>query len=318
MYNLCDIIFLVMKMRDLEKFKGVFVALNTIYDKNDEINVDAIKELVRIYKCKGVKGVYVCGSTGEGFLLSTEERMQVAEAVMDAADDDFTVIVHVGCAGTKESIRLARHAEKIGVDAVSAVPSVYYHLSTASVEKHWNGIIDSTDLPFIIYNIPQLTSFNLPLDLFERMAKNPKVIGIKNSEEPVYNMERYRTVAGDNFIIFNGSDEQYLGGRLMGANAGIGGTYGTMPELFVKLDELINQNKIEQAKLLQYKINDVIFDLISLPSLYGAAKNVISRRFGIDAGVPRSPFLPVENDEKISAIVDKIEKYVTQLNELGE
>lgn len=318
MYNLCDIIFLVMKMRDLEKFKGVFVALNTIYDKNDEINVDAIKELVRIYKSKGVKGVYVCGSTGEGFLLSTEERMQVAEAVMDAADDDFTVIVHVGCAGTKESIRLARHAEKIGVDAVSAVPSVYYHLSPASVEKHWNGIIDSTDLPFVIYNIPQLTSFNLPLDLFERMAKNPKVIGIKNSEEPVYNMERYRTVAGDDFIIFNGSDEQYLGGRLMGANAGIGGTYGTMPELFVKLDELINQNKIDKAKELQYKINDVIFDLISLPSLYGAAKNVISRRFGIDAGVPRSPFLTVENDEKISAIVEKIEKYVTQLNELGE
>lgn len=318
MYNLCDIIFLVMKMRDLEKFKGVFVALNTIYDKNDEINVDAIKELVRIYKSKGVKGVYVCGSTGEGFLLSTEERMQVAEAVMDVAGDDFTVIVHVGCAGTKESIRLAKHAEKIGVDAVSAVPSVYYHLSPASVEKHWTGIIDSTDLPFIIYNIPQLTSFNLPLDLFERMAKNPKVIGIKNSEEPVYNMERYRTVAGDDFIIFNGSDEQYLGGRLMGANAGIGGTYGTMPELFVKLDELINQNKIEQAKLLQYKINDVIFDLIGLPSLYGAAKNVISRRFGIDAGVPRSPFLPVENDEKISAIVEKIENYVSQLNELGE
>ena len=318
MCNLCDIIFLVMKMRDLEKFKGIFVALNTIYDKNDEINVDAIKELVRIYKSKGVKGVYVCGSTGEGFLLSTEERMQVAEAVMDAADGDFTVIVHVGCAGTKESIRLARHAEKIGVDAVSAVPSVYYHLSPASVEKHWNGIIDSTDLPFIIYNIPQLTSFNLPLDLFERMAKNPKVIGIKNSEEPVYNMERYRTVAGDDFIIFNGSDEQYLGGRLMGANSGIGGTYGTMPELFVKLDELINQNKIDKAKELQYKINDVIFDLISLPSLYGAAKNVISRRFGIDAGVPRSPFLPVENDEKISAIVEKIEKYVAQLNELGE
>ncbi len=318
MYNLCDIIFLVMKMRDLEKFKGVFVALNTIYDKNDEINVDAIKELVKIYKSKGVKGVYVCGSTGEGFLLSTEERMQVAEAVMDVAGDDFTVIVHVGCAGTKESVRLAKHSEKIGVDAVSAVPSVYYHLSPASVEKHWTGIIDSTDLPFIIYNIPQLTSFNLPLDLFERMAKNPKVIGIKNSEEPVYNMERYRTVAGDDFIIFNGSDEQYLGGRLMGANAGIGGTYGTMPELFVKLDELINQNKIEQAKLLQYKINDVIFDLISLPSLYGAAKNVISRRFGIDAGVPRSPFLPVDNDEKISAIVEKIENYVAQLNELGE
>lgn len=241
-------------MKNLEKFKGIFVALNTIYDENDEINVSEIQKLVKVYESKGVKGVYVCGSTGEGFLLSTEERMQVVEAVKEVASDDFTIIVHVGCAGTKESIKLAKHAEKVGVDAVSAVPSVYYHLSPASVEKHWNGIIDSTDLPFIIYNIPQLTSFNLPLDLFERMAKNPKVIGIKNSEEPVFNMERYRTVAGDDFIIFNGSDEQMLGGRLMGANAGIGGTYGTMPELFVALDNMINENRIEEAKVLQYKI----------------------------------------------------------------
>ena len=299
-------------MKNLEKFKGIFVALNTIYDENDEINVSEIQKLVKVYESKGVKGVYVCGSTGEGFLLSTEERMQVVEAVKEVASDDFTIIVHVGCAGTKESIKLAKHAEKVGVDAVSAVPSVYYHLSPASVEKHWNGIIDSTDLPFIIYNIPQLTSFNLPLDLFERMAKNPKVIGIKNSEEPVFNMERYRTVAGDDFIIFNGSDEQMLGGRLMGANAGIGGTYGTMPELFVALDNMINENRIEEAKVLQYKI---IFDLLKLPSLYGAAKNVISQRFGVNAGVPRSPFLPVDNDEKITAIVNKIEKYVSELGE---
>ena len=302
-------------MKNLEKFKGIFVALNTIYDENDEINVSEIQKLVKVYESKGVKGVYVCGSTGEGFLLSTEERMQVVEAVQEVAPDDFTIIVHVGCAGTKESIKLAKHAEKVGVDAVSAVPSVYYHLSPASVEKHWNGIIDSTDLPFIIYNIPQLTSFNLPLDLFERMAKNPKVIGIKNSEEPVFNMERYRTVAGDDFIIFNGSDEQMLGGRLMGANAGIGGTYGTMPELFVALDNMINENRIEEAKVLQYKINDIIFDLLKLPSLYGAAKNVISQRFGVNAGVPRSPFLPVDNDEKITAIVNKIEKYVSELGE---
>ena len=299
-------------MKNLEKFKGIFVALNTIYDENDEINVSEIQKLVKVYESKGVKGVYVCGSTGEGFLLSTEERMQVVEAVKEVASDDFTIIVHVGCAGTKESIKLAKHAEKVGVDAVSAVPSVYYHLSPASVEKHWNGIIDSTDLPFIIYNIPQLTSFNLPLDLFERMAKNPKVIGIKNSEEPVFNMERYRTVAGDDFIIFNGSDEQMLGGRLMGANAGIGGTYGTMPELFVALDNMINENRIEEAKVLHYKI---IFDLLKLPSLYGAAKNVISQRFGVNAGVPRSPFLPVDNDEKITAIVNKIEKYVSELGE---
>ena len=309
-----DMIILVMKM-DLERFKGVFVALNTIYDENDNINTAEIQKLINVYKTKGVKGVYICGSTGEGFLLSTKERMLVAEAVKEAAGDNFTVISHVGCAGTKESIELAKHAESTGIDAVSAVPSVYYRLSPKCVEKHWNGIIDSTNLPFIIYNIPQLTGFNLPYDLFKRMAENPKVIGIKNSEEPVYNMERYRTIAGDDFIIFSGSDEQFLGGRLMGANAGIGGTYGTMPELFAALDRLINENKIEQAKELQFKINEIIFDLLSLDSLYGAAKQIISIRFNINAGQPRSPFLPVEYSEKVQAIADKIEKFVEQLGE---
>lgn len=302
-----------MKTIDLSKFKGVFVALNAIFDENDCVDLETTKKLVKIYREKGVKGVYVCGSTGEGFLLSTEERMQVAEAVKQAAGDDFTVIVHVGCAGSKESIRLAKHAEKIGVDAISAVPSVYYRLPPKSVEMHWNAIIDSTDLPFIIYNIPQLTSFHLPYDLFERMAKNPKVIGIKNSEEPVFNMERFRTIAGDDFIIFNGSDEQFLGGRLMGADAGIGGTYGTMPELFVALDKYICNGEIEKAKALQYKINEIIFDLLACDSLYGAAKQVISVRFNVNAGQPRCPFLPVARDEKIYAIAEKIEKAVAEI-----
>ena len=301
---------------NLSKFKGIFVALNAIYDENDCVNLDATKKLVKIYKEKGVSGVYVCGSTGEGFLLSASDRMQITEAVKEAAGDDFTVIVHVGCASSKESILLAKYAEKIGVDAISAVPSVYYRLPAKSVELHWNAIIDSTNLPFIIYNIPQLTSFNLPYDLFEKMAKNPKVIGIKNSEEPVYNMERFRTIAGDDFIIFNGSDEQYLGGRLMGADAGIGGTYGTMPELFVKLDEYICNGEIDKAKSLQYKINDIIFDLLSCDSLYGAAKQIISVRFGVDAGQPRLPFLPVKRDEKILAIAGKIERIVSELDSI--
>lgn len=300
-------------MKNLNKFRGVFCALNAIYDENDNIDTAKMKELVKIYKSKGVKGVYACGSTGEGFLLSMEERKKVAEAVVEAAGDDFTVIVHVGCPSTKESIELAKHSEKIGADAISAVPCVYYHLPEESVKLHWNSIIDSTDVPFIIYNIPQLTGFNLSPELLAEMSKNPKVVGVKNSAEPVYLMERYRQAAGDDFIIFNGSDEQFVGGRLMGADAGIGGTYGCMPELFVELDRLVNENKIEEAKALQFKINDCIFALLSCKSLYGAAKKVMSMRFGIACGDPRSPFLPV-TDEEARPVAEKINKYVAELN----
>ena len=145
------------------------------------------------------------------------------------------------------------------------------------------------------------------------MTKNPKVIGVKNSAEPVYLMERYASaVNNDDFIIFNGSDEQFLGGRLMGANAGIGGTYGCMPELFVELDRLINNNEIEKAKSLQFKINECIFDLLSCKSLYGVAKQVMSIRFGIECGNPRSPFLPVKREDA-QPIADKINKYVSEI-----
>lgn len=97
---------------DTSIYRGVFCALNAIYDENDNINTDAIKALVTKYKQLGVNGIYACGSTGEGFLLSTEERMQVAEAVKEAAGDDMAVIVHVGAASTKEACILAHHAEK--------------------------------------------------------------------------------------------------------------------------------------------------------------------------------------------------------------
>ena len=297
---------------NLDKFRGVFCALNAIYDENDNIDTSKMKQLVKIYKSLGVKGVYACGSTGEGFLLSTQERKQVAAAVKEAAGDDFTVIVHIGCASTKESIELARHAEEIGADAISAVPCVYYHLPPSSVKMHWNSIIHATNVPFIIYNIPQLTAFNLSPEMLAQMAENPKVIGVKNSAEPVYLMERYRQAVGDDFIIFNGSDEQFTGGRLMGADAGIGGTYGCMPELFVKPDELIKENKTEEAVALQFKINDCIFDLLSCASLYGAAKQVMSIRFGIDCGQPRSPFLPVSYEEA-KPIADKIQRFVDEL-----
>lgn len=299
---------------DLTKFNGVFVALNAIYDENDNINIEEIKKLVKTYISIGINGIYACGSTGEGFLLSTEERKQVAKAVVDASEGKITTIIHVGAASTKEACELARHAEEIGADAVSAVPSVYYRLSEASIETHWKTIIASTDLPFFIYNIPQLTGYDLSYSLLERMMKEEKVIGIKDSAESTYQMERFRRIVGDDFIIFNGPDEQFLAGRLMGANAGIGGTYGSMPELYLKLNSLITENKIVEAKALQVKINDFVQRLCSFPSLYGASKAVIKLRYGIEAGIPRLPMLPVSvDDPKLVELVKDINKAVEEV-----
>ncbi|MGN7296788.1 dihydrodipicolinate synthase family protein [Ferdinandcohnia sp. SAFN-114] len=296
-----------MKTWDLDQFKGVFVAMYSAYDDAGEVCEERVKNLSRSYVNSGVTGLYVGGSSGEGILQTTEERKRVVEAVMQEVGRELTIIVHVGANSTEESRELAIHAEKCGAHAISAVPAIYYRLSEQSVEKHWQEIIDSTSLPFIIYNIPQTTGFNLTQSLFQKMAAQEKVIGIKMSGESVYELQQLKANSGKEFLVFNGPDEQYLGGRIMGADGGIGGTYGVMPELFCTLDKLYRANEFEKAQKLQFEINSVIKKLLSYPSLYGACKYILSLR-NIETGSPRLPLLPVVQQDyaSLSELNDRI------------
>ncbi|CAM4017643.1 dihydrodipicolinate synthase family protein [Paenibacillus alkaliterrae] len=277
---------------DLEKFNGVFVAMYSAYDDAGEVCEDKVKNLARYYVESGIKGLYVGGSSGEGILQTVEERKKVLEAVMEEVGQELTIIVHVGANSTRESVELAIHAENCGADAISAVPAIYYRLSEKSVENHWQEMINSTSLPFIIYNIPQTTGFHLTQTLFKKMAAQEKVIGIKMSGESVFELQQFKANAGKQFIVYNGPDEQYLGGRIMGADGGIGGTYGVMPELFCQLEAFYQQGAIKEAQQLQDKINAIITKLLSFPSLYGACKAILNMR-GIETGAPRLPLLPV-------------------------
>ena len=281
---------------DVSKFKHVTVALNTPFTSDGSVDVNAVKAVSRYFRDKGIKQMYVCGSTGEGFLLDTEERKLVAETVVNEVGQDMNIIVHVGCPDTRHSCELAAHAEKIGAATTSAVPCVYYHLGEESVYRHWTAITETADLPFFIYNIPQLTSFNLSMNLFNRMLENPRVAGIKCSSDPAQDILRFKQAGGKDFIVFNGPDEQYAAGRLLGADAGIGGTYGAMPELYMKIDELIDRGEWEKAAQVQNLVTPLIYRLCSFPSMHGAVKGIISLD-GCPMGDPRLPFLPVALDD---------------------
>lgn len=287
---------------DLEKFKGVIVAMYSTYDENGKVCKERAKKLTQYYIDKGVKGLYVGGSSGEGVLQSEEERKEMLEAVMEVAKGKLTIIVHIGANSTPESVRLAKHAESVGADAISSIPCVYYGFSPKAVKAHWEAMIDASNLPFIIYHIPQTTRFNLPLSLFKEMAANEKVIGIKCSSESTFELEQFKyhgnLIKNGEFLVFNGPDEQFIAGRMIGADAGIGGTYGVMPELFIKLNELVNENKIQEARELQYEVNEIIKGLLSGPSLYGVAKYILHLR-GVETGAPRGPMLPVLEDSEI-------------------
>lgn len=288
-----------MSKYDINRFKHITVALNTPFQKDGNVDVNAVKAVSRYFLDKGVKQMYVCGSTGEGFLLDTDERKLVTETVMGEVGKDMNIIVHVGCPDTRHSCELAAHAEKVGAAATSAVPCVYYRLGEESVYRHWTEITKAADLPFFIYNIPQLTGFNLSVDLLKRMMENDRVAGVKCSSDPAQDIMRYKLAGGKDFIVFNGPDEQYVAGRIMGADAGIGGTYGAMPELYLKMDELIARGEWEKAHDVQAIVTPLIYRLCSFPSMHGAVKGIISLG-GCPMGDPRLPFLPVAlNDPKL-------------------
>lgn len=304
-------------MRDLNKYKGIIPAFYACYDENGEISPERVRELTEFHIKKGVKGLYVNGSSGECIYLSVEDRKVVLENVMAVAKGKLTVIAHVACNNTKDSIELAKHAESLGVDAIAAIPPIYFRLPEYSIEAYWNAMSNAApNTDFLIYNIPQLAGVALTQNLYKEMRKNPRVIGVKNSSMPVIDIQLFCEAGGDDYIVFNGPDEQFISGRAIGAEGGIGGTYGAMPELFLKLNDLINENKMEEAKKLQYDINQVIFKMCSCHgNMYAVIKEILRINENLNIGSVREPLTGlIEEDIEIvkeAALMIKkaIEKY---------
>ena len=305
-------------MRNLDKYKGVIPAFYACYDKEGNISPKGVQELTRYFVEKGVKGIYVNGSSGECIYQSVEDKKIVLENVMKAAEGKLTVIAHVACNNTKDSQELARHAESLGVDAIAAIPPIYFHLPEYAIAQYWNDISSAApNTDFVIYNIPQLAGVALTMGLFEEMRKNPRVIGVKNSSMPVQDIQMFKQAAGEDYIIFNGPDEQFMSGRVIGAEGAIGGTYGAMPELFLKLDEHVKNGEIEKARELQHAINAIIYKMCSAHgNMYGVIKEILTRNENLELGGVREP-LPslIDSDmpiveEAARMICEAKEKYL--------
>ncbi|HBJ53358.1 MAG TPA: N-acetylneuraminate lyase [Streptococcus sp.] len=287
-------------MRDLKKYEGVIPAFYACYDDQGEISPERVRALVEYFLKKGVQGLYVNGSSGECIYQSVADRKLILEEVMAVAKGKLTIIAHVACNNTKDSVELARHAESLGVDAIAAIPPIYFRLPEYSVAQYWNDISAAApQTDFVIYNIPQLAGVALTPSLYTEMLKNERVIGVKNSSMPVQDIQTFAALGGEDHLVFNGPDEQFLGGRLMGARAGIGGTYGAMPELFLKLNQLIADKELEKAKELQFTINAIIGKLTAAHgNMYSVIKEVLKINENLNIGSVRSPLTPVTDADR--------------------
>ena len=249
-------------MNDFSKYQGVIPAFYACYDEEGDVSPDGVRALARYLLDKGVKGLYVGGSSGECIYQSVAERKLVLENVMAEVGGKLTVIAHVACNNTADSRELAAHAESLGVDAIAAIPPIYFHLPEKAIAQYWNDISAAApNTDFIIYNIPQLAGVALTLPLLEEMLKNPRVIGVKNSSMPVQDIQHVPRARAPwcSTVPTSSSSPAWLAGAI----GGIGGTYAAMPELFLKVRDVLPGGRHgagprDPERVLPHHLQDVL------------------------------------------------------------
>lgn len=294
-------------MKERKKYQGIIPAFYACYGENGEISKECTQTFARHLMRKGVAGLYVSGSSGECIYQSIEERKQTVRYVMEEVCGKIPVIMHVACNNTKDSQELASYAQDLGVDAIASIPPIYFHLPEHAIAEYWNSISAAApDTDFIIYNIPQLAGTSLTQSLLKTMLKNQNVIGVKNSSIAVQDIQIEKMIGGNDFVVFNGVDEQFISGYAMGADGGIGGTYGVMPELFLKMDELLKAGDYQMALNVQMDVDHIIYRMCECHgSMYAVIKEILKKRENINIGTVREP-LPQVTDSDMGKINDCI------------
>lgn len=275
---------------------GIFTALLTAFNADYSINEKATAELVEFNLSNGINGFYVGGSTGEGMLMSTEERKQVFRIVKDAAGSRVPLIAHVGAISTDAAVDMAECAKELGYDAVSAVAPFYYGFPPETIVKYYKDIADAAKLPVFIYNFPASGSFTFTPAFAAELFEDKRFAGIKHTSANLYDLQQFKAVIGRDITVFNGYDEMCLAGLSMGADGAIGSTYNFMGNKFVKLYDAFRRSDMETASVLQNEANEIIAEMIKY-GVFQCEKEVVSC-LGIKMGPCRRPFLPLSEEGK--------------------
>ncbi len=283
----------------------LLAAVATPYDADGNLDRPLLERLIEDGLSRGVEGVYCCGSSGEGLLLTPDERTAVVETAVLTAGGAVPVVAHVGALSTDEAIELARRAQGVGASAVSMIPPIYYSYGLPAVIDHYRAVMDAIDLPMIVYNIPQFTGQEFDADSAAELLSDPRVIGVKQTAHSMFALERMRAAFPEKAFI-NGFDETFVASIAAGARGAIGTTVGLQIELFLAARAALRAGDLLGAQVLQQRINDVIAELVAI-DVFPAAKYLSGHGIG-DLGPCRRPFmrLSAESRERL----DRLEEVV--------
>lgn len=275
-----------------KELTGLFAALLVPFDENGDIKVDGLREIAKnAIETEQLDGLYVNGSSGENFLLNTDQKKQIFKIAKDAVTDDTKMIAQVGSLDLKEAIELGKYATELGYDAISAVTPFYYPFSFEEIRDYYFDLIEATQNDLIIYAIPDLTGVNISIDQFESLFNHERIIGVKYTAPNFYLLERIRK-AFPNKLILSGFDEMLLQAAISGVDGAIGSTYNINGKRARQIFEAVHQGNVAEAYQLQHESNDIIETVLEL-GIYPTLKEVLKSR-GIDNGLPKKPFKPFD------------------------
>jgi N-acetylneuraminate lyase len=282
----------------MKKMEGLIAAAFTPFHEDGSLNLEMIPSLVDKLVADGVKGIFVCGSNGEGPNMTTEERMQVAQAFVTAAAKRLLIVVHVGHSCIAEARLLSKHAEDIGADAFSSVAAFYF--KPDSVENLVNCMADiasaAPGLPFYYYHIPHLTGVNMDMVEFLKAGKKiPNLAGIKYTASTLQEFQACLNFENGRYDILFGVDEMLLPAMAVGAKAAIGSTYTFAAPLYIKTMEAFNNGDLELARQRHAYLVEVIRILVKYPPIPG--QKAIMQMLGWDLGPTRLPLATLDKDK---------------------
>jgi N-acetylneuraminate lyase len=294
----------------MPKFEGIYPAIITPMTAEGKLNEDAFRKVMEFNIQAGVNGFWVAGGMGESVKLDDEVNMRLAEIAADQARGRVKIIMHVGSTTTARSAKMAEHAARAGVDAVSSVPPFFYGPTEEELLEYYRVVAAAADLPFFVYNFPSSTGLEFSPELMARVQeKVPQLQGLKHSALTFFNVRVFAKMGLD---CLSGWSMLMLPALTLGAAGTIDGAPIMAPERYVEVFRAFKAGDLARAMAAQEKASEVT-DLVSTYGVHGTAKAVLSERLGIDCGDPILPGLPLAADQRASLM-----RRVTEMGLIGE
>lgn len=294
----------------MKKLHGVITAMTTPFTSEDKVDVAALEEQVEFLIQKGVQCLYPCGTTGEMYLMSAQERELVAETVVKKAAGRVTVFIHVGAMTQEETIRLAQHAHKIGADGVGVVTPSYFTVGDRAMVEYYKTVCAALpqDFSVYVYVIPQLAHNDISAAVMEEIAAVcPNVVGVKYSFADMRRINEYLQVRGGSFSVVPGADDLFLPSLACGCDGVVSGCSGPFPEAFVAVYKAFQDGDIPAARAAQAAATRLV-QLMQFGGDMSIFKNILTFR-GVTGGHMRKPLLDLTQDQ-VAQLKESVSPYL--------